>query len=561
MNLVLCQIDTKVGDFYGNIQKILDYVKEKPKDSRIEMYIFPELTIPGYPLLDLVDNTYFVSEQLQAFQYFLEQTKEINSPIVVGYIEKNIGPGRRHFNSAAVCYKGQIIYNYRKRLLPTYDIFDESRYFEPGNKPGVFQFRSVRIGIVICEDLWYENPLYTINPAEDLFNANVEYVISINGSPSVVGKHAEKVEMIKTISKRYGLPIVYVNQIGGNDDIVFDGNSFVTNKRGAILLTLKDFQEDKGIIDSSTLDYHTHGIMREGFEHKPFTCESNFFFKQIVCGIRSYVTKCGFKGVAIGESGGIDSALVSALAREAVGAERVMGCTMPSEYSSIGSYSDSELLCKNLGIPFHILPIKEMYQTIISNFNACFGIPDKNGIAEENLQARIRGMILMTYSNRFGYLVLSTGNKSELSVGYCTMYGDMCGGLSPISDLPKMKVYALSEYFNKLYPGAIPQNIIDKAPSAELAPDQKDTDSLPPYPVLDALLELFIEGDWLDSSELEKYKVIAAQYPEHVQRVCALIKSAEFKRRQAPLGIKLHRKAFGFGRRIPIAQAWKLSQF
>ncbi|MDD5650035.1 MAG: NAD+ synthase [Candidatus Nanoarchaeia archaeon] len=560
MNIVLCQIDTIVGDFMGNAQKVIDFIKQKT-DNGVFMYVFPELTIPGYPLLDLVDYSAFLADQDEALKWFLEQTKEINSPIIIGYVEKNTGHGKKLYNSAAVCYKGEVIYNYRKRLLPTYDIFDESRYFQPGEKPGIFQFRGIRIGIVICEDLWYNNSIYTINPVEDLFNANVEFIISINGSPSVVGKHQERVEMIKRISKQYAMPIVYVNQVGGNDDIVFDGNSFVTNKRGAIILKSGDFVQERSEIDSLMLAYHTHGMSPGGIEHIPYASNAEFYFKQIVCGVRSYVTKCGFKGVAIGESGGIDSAVVSAVAKEALGSKRVMGCTMPSEYSSTGSYEDSEALCKNLGIDFHTLPIKGIYETILKEFNKCFGTPEKTGIAEENLQARIRGMILMTYSNRFGYLVLSTGNKSELSVGYCTMYGDMCGGLSPISDLPKMKVYELAAYYNTLYPGAISQAIIDKAPSAELAPGQKDVDSLPPYPVLDALLELFIEGDWLDPAEYEKYKIIADQHPEAVKRVCQLIKNAEFKRRQAPLGIKLHRKAFGFGRRIPIAQSWKLSKF
>jgi NAD+ synthetase len=559
MKIVSCQIDTTVGDFIGNAKKVVDYVKRQ--DEGVAIYVFPELTIPGYPPLDLVDNSHFVNDQLEAVKWLLNETKNINAPIIIGYIEKNLGHGRRNFNAAAVCLRGEIIYKYYKRLLPTYDVYDESRYFEPGTKPGVFQYRGTRIGIVICEDLWYDNSLYTINPAEDIFNANVEFLISINSSPSVVKKLSEKVRMICKISKQYALPIVYVNQVCGNDDIVFDGNSFATNKRGAIVSVSKDFEEDRVVIDASSFAFHAHGLPHEGLEHSPYASDAQFYFKQIVCGIQSYVTKCGFKGVAIGESGGIDSAVVSAVAKQALGAEKVMGCTMPSEYSSVGSYADSEILCRNLGIPFHTLPIKGMYETILAGFNECFGTPEKIGVAEENLQARIRGMLLMTYSNRFGYLVLSTGNKSELSVGYCTMYGDMCGGLSPISDLPKMKVYELAAYYNSLYPNAIPQAIIDKAPSAELAPGQKDTDSLPPYPVLDALLELFIEGEWLDKEDYCKYKIIADQHPEAVEKICKLIKGAEFKRRQASLGIKLHRKAFGFGRRIPIAQSWRLTHF
>lgn len=565
MQINLCQIDTKVGNFEGNVAKITNALQKKcalaepAKTVSKQIFIFPELTICGYPLLDLANLSQFVDRQYSMLESLLEQTKDVDSLIIVGYVERNEGKGKSLFNSAAVCYKGEIIFNYRKRLLPTYDVFDEARYFEPGKEIGLFQFKGVRIGIVICEDLWWENDksLYSVNPMQELFNANAEFVISINGSPSVVGRHEEKIEMVKKISRQYAMPIVYVNQVGGNDDIVFDGNSFVTNKRGVIVHAMPAFKEQIDTIDDSILPYHTQGIAPEGLLHKPWKSKFEFFTEQAIYGIKSYVEKCGFKGVCIGESGGIDSALVSALARDALGPDRVVGITMPSEWSSEGSWKDSETLCKNLGIEFHTVPIREYYESIVKGFNNEFGTPAKMGLMEENLQARIRGIVLMGYSNRFGYLVLSTGNKSELSVGYCTMYGDMCGGLSPISGMYKMEVFGASKYYNEKHgKEMIPQVIIDKEPSAELAPGQKDTDSLPPYPILDAILKYFIEGDLLNNAEKQECIDVIHANQTAAAKVCSLIKKAEFKRRQAPIGIKMHKKDFGFGRRIPIAQDW-----
>lgn len=562
MKIHLCQIDTIVGAFKINADKVISILKKNVGDNK-QLFVFPELTITGYPLLDLVDLDTFVNEQLDVLKYLLEQTKEISSLFVVGYVKKNYGLGKSLYNSAAVCYKGEIIFDYNKRLLPTYDVFDEARYFEPGKEMGLFQFEGERIGIVICEDLWSEfgdRKLYAVNPIKELFDANVEYIISINGSPSVVGKHQEKIKMIKAISKKYAMPIIYVNQVGGNDDVIFDGNSFITDKRGLIIHKLDKFKEKISCIERCDLDFyfHTHTAFREGLEHSSFSSDAQFFYEQAVCGVRSYIKKCGFKCVCIGESGGIDSAVVSAIAVDAIGADKVFCFTMPSEYSSIGSYEDSEILCKNLGINnFYTFPIKEYFNCIVNGINTNLGFPEKPGIMEENLQARIRGMILMAMSNRFDYLVLSTGNKSELSVGYCTIYGDMCGGLSPISGIYKMEVYALARYYNELHGGEIiPNAIIEKCPSAELALNQKDTDNLPPYPILDSMLKLFIEGDLMSSEEREIHFKVVKDNSNYAKKVCSLIKKSEFKRRQMPIGIKMHKKDFGFGRRVPIAQSW-----
>jgi len=552
----MCQIDTTVGDFVENVEKVCEIVT-KEKNSEYDIFIFPELTITGYPPLDLLDKKTFIEEQNQGLQTILDKTKDNNALIILGCVEFNKGSGRKLFNTAIVCHKGEIIYRYHKRLLPTYDVFDEARYFEPGKNAGIFYYMDKRIGLLICEDLWYDNKIYNINPVQELFEANVNLIISINASPSVVGKFEEKLEMIANISKKYGTPIVYVNQVGGNDDIVFDGNSFATNKRGDVVIQLPAFEENIHGIREDLIEVHPVGLLFKTKKPKYFKSDAEFFYKQAICGIRSYIKKTGFKNIVIGESGGIDSAVVTALAADALGGENVIGITMPSEYSSEGSYKDSELLCKNFGTKFYTYPIKDAFTTLVNPFNDIFGVPDKKGLMEENLQARIRGQILMAYSNRYGAMVFSTGNKSEMSVGYFTIYGDACGGMAPISDLYKMEVYAVARYINEIHEKEmIPIAIINKEPSAELAPDQRDTDSLPPYPILDVMLKFAIEGDTIDSTEKGAYiEVLHNNYNAFI-KVKKLIKNAEFKRRQVAITIKMHEKAFGYGRLIPISQKW-----
>jgi NH3-dependent NAD+ synthetase/predicted amidohydrolase/intein/homing endonuclease len=414
------QLNQTVGDLEGNSKKIIDIIEKEKLSKAVNMLIFPELAIIGYPPLDLLDKSAFINGQLKYIDKICHASNGCPSLIVLGACEINPGIGRDLFNSALVIFEGKIIYRYHKRLLPTYDIFDEARYFEPGKIMGLFNFKKKRIGIVICEDLWYQNKFYTINPAQELFNAGADFILSLNASPSVVGKLDQKIKMVQEISTLYGLPILYVNQVGGNDDIVFDGNSFITNEIGVVVAQATSFKEDTIEVTEDALYEHSPGYA-QGVKVKHFENDAQFFYEQAICGIKDYVKKCNFNKVVIGESGGIDSAVVTALAAGAIGGENVFGITMPSEYSSEGSYKDSELLCANFGVKFDIYPIKDPFSCIMSRFNHIFGEVDKSGLAEENLQARIRGQILMTYSNRYGHLVLSTGNKSELSVGYCVM--------------------------------------------------------------------------------------------------------------------------------------------
>jgi NAD+ synthetase len=559
MEIKLIQQDYTVGDLKGNSELIMSIIKKEAQEKVSNILVFSELAVSGYPPLDLLDSTPFINSQLGYVSDIVLCTKDNPALVIFGYVERNPGIGRNLFNSVLVCKNGEIIYNYRKRLLPTYDIFDEARYFEPGNTMGLFCFKEKRIGLVICEDLWYKNKFYTLNPAQELFNAKADMIISINASPSVAGKYRQKLDMITGISKTYGLPILYTNQTGGNDDIVFDGNSFVVNERGVLVAHAERFKDDVLSVPLEALQPHAPGYA-QGIAPRYYGSDAQFFYEQAVCGIRSYIKKCGFRGVVIGESGGIDSAVVTALAADALGGSNVVGITMPSQYSSEGSYVDSETLCKNFGVTFYTYPIKDAFDTILTQFCNIFP-EDKPGLMEENLQARIRGQLLMSFSNRYGYLVLSTGNKSEMSVGYTTVGGDLMGGLSPISDQYKMEVYAVAKYINELHKKEmIPYAIIDKEPSAELAPNQRDVDSLPPYPILDAILKYIIEGETLAPNEYAYCYGIVRDNEESTTRVLKLVNKAEFKRRLAPITIKMHDKAFGYGRRIPVAQKWERTQ-
>jgi len=553
MNVTLAQLNFTVGDLTGNSKQIVDVMRGGSIHDN-DLVVFPELSITGYPPLDLVDNSSFISAQLNTLDYILRRTNDVDCPFVLGYIERNEGPGKGLYNSAAVCYRGKIMHNYRKRLLPTYDIFDEARYFEPGKEIGLFTLYGFRIGLLICEDAWYNNKLYTLNPVKELYNAKADMIISINASPSIVDKHEYRKEMISGLSKQYYMPIFYVNQVGGNDDIVFDGNSFATDAFGNICGHTKRFEP--AILSLQYMGKHLS--VDQNYNEGTYKSDAQFFYEQAVCGIREYVRKCGFKGVVIGESGGIDSAVVTALAVAALGKDNVVGITMPSQYSSTGSYEDSQVLCDNLGVRLYTYPIKSSFDLIMEQFNGVFDTAPA-GVTEQNIQARIRGQVLMAFSNRYGNMVLSTGNKSEVSVGYSTLYGDACGGMAPISDLYKMEVYTVAKYINDLAgTTVIPQAIIDKEPSAELAPGQKDTDNLPPYPILDAILKLNIEGELLGDEEKKACQdIIDIKNLDYVEKTLRLMTGAEFKRRQAAIGIKMHQKSFGYGRRVPIAQKWR----
>jgi NAD+ synthase (glutamine-hydrolysing) len=549
----VAQKNFTVGDLRGNASKIIDTVKNSQEYS--DIVVFSELCLSGYPPLDLLDSDRFIEDQLSMLKHILKETEDCFSCFVVGYIRKNESrTGKSLYNSLAVCYKGEIVYIYDKKLLPTYDVFDEDRYFESGDYNPPFYFKGKRIGFAICEDLWPSNR-YHKSPIEHLYSNKCDFIISINASPSIIKKHENRLKLIQGHAKKYGIGIVYANQVGGNDDIVFDGNSFYVNNEGHIVCHGKSFQEDEftvSIFDQyygNTEEKQRADDFLEGEIDSFYATEAEFFCEQAVLGIRDYARKTGFSRIVIGESGGIDSAVTTAIAARALGPENVLAVTMPSRHSSSGSVEDSKELCDLLGVKLITIPIKEQYDAFMAVFNNSYGTSEP-GVTEQNVQARIRGQILMAISNREGALVLSTGNKSELSVGFCSIYGDMSGGINPIADCYKMEVYSMGRYLG------IPDSIMNKAPSAELADNQKDTDSLPPYPTLDTALRYFIEdeGDPIAIEELLN------NFGWSSEKIYNMLRNAEFKRRQAALGIKMHKKAFGFGRRYPIVNKYHLNK-
>jgi NAD+ synthetase len=562
MKIVSAQKNFTVGDLNGNAEKIISTVKEY--DHKDNLVVFSELCVSGYPPLDLLDNDQFIDDQLFTVSHILKETSMCNSYFVVGYFRRNSKrPGKPLFNSLSVCHKGEILYTYDKVLLPTYDVFDEDRYFEPGDSLPTYTFSGCKVGFAICEDLWPTNR-YRQNPIDQISNVWCDFVISINASPSTVGKHEERLRLIQGHAKRFQLDIIYVNQVGGNDDIVFDGNSFCVDRNGDLRSHSRSFEEDVKIIDKdinwgvqppvSSYDKAAVGANHVlNCPHEKFymskSPDAEFFCKQAELGLRDYLRKTGFSKVAIGESGGIDSAVTTAIAVQAVGPKNVIAVTMPSAYSSMGSVEDSEDLCDKLGVKLLTIPIMEQYDKFMEVFNSEYG-PALPGVTEQNVQARIRGQILMAISNREGALVLSTGNKSELSMGFCTIYGDMSGGINPIADCYKMEVYAMGRYLG------IPERIMSKEPSAELSPNQIDRDSLPPYPVLDTALRYFIENEGCEEAVYE----LLEKNGWTGDKIYRMLRTAEFKRRQAALGLKMHKKAFGFGRRYPIVNKYNYKE-
>ncbi len=576
MRVALCQINPTVGDIAGNSRKTLEFVA-RARAEGATLAVFPELSVIGYPPKDLLLKPGFIDDNLRAVERIAAQVRGID--VIVGYADRNPAPvGRPLYNAVAMLRDGAVVSRHFKTLLPTYDVFDESRYFEPGPKDEHENLvrvtdprgRPVIVGQSICEDLWNDERLiarrlYHQNPIADLNAAGAELLVNASASPFVVNKHAFRLELFSSQVRRFGKPLVYVNQVGGNDELVFDGNSVAFDAAGNLVAQAKAFEEDLVVVELTVPRGTAHqpinadavpasgsgaSATADGSEWSEAAIDS--IRQALVLGLRDYVRKCGFSSVVLGLSGGIDSALTACLAVDAFGASKVVGVAMPSRYSSGHSVADARTLASNLGMPFHVIPIAAVHDAYESTLAPSFaGL--KQDVTEENLQARVRGALLMAFSNKFNHLLLTTGNKSEMAVGYCTLYGDMCGGLAVISDVPKTIVYRLSELINRQAGfERIPRGTIDKAPSAELRPNQTDQDSLPPYDVLDAILNRYVEGD------LSAAQIIADGFrPETVERVIKLIDRSEYKRRQAPPGLKVTSRAFGFGRRMPIAQRYE----
>jgi NAD+ synthase (glutamine-hydrolysing) len=541
VKVALGQINPIVGDFSGNSSKIIEFSK-RAKSQGASLVVFPELSICGYPPRDLVERASFVDHNREAAEHIARETEGI--ALICGLVTPaHAETGKSVMNSAALLMDGRIKFIQSKMLLPTYDVFDEMRNFAPARSQALFPFCGKQMALTICEDAWndkhfWNRQLYSVDPVEALVRAGGNFVLNISASPFWAGKRELRRDMLATIAKTDQVPVVFVNQVGGNDSLVFDGSSLVFNRQGEIIAQGKSFEEDLIFFDSDALTGEIHGQI-EG--------EEASIYAALVLGTRDYVRKCGFKKVIIGLSGGIDSALTAAIAVDAIGAANVTGVGMPGPYSSPGSIGDAQELAKNLEIRFEILEITELFEAYKSTLRNVFkGYAED--VTEENIQSRIRGSLLMALSNKFGALVLSTGNKSELGMGYCTLYGDMAGGLAVIADVPKTLVYGLSRYVNSRKP-VIPVATLEKPPSAELRAGQKDTDTLPEYAVLDAILEDYIE----QSRSAEEIARSHGFDPALVKDVIRMVERNEYKRQQAAPVVKISPKAFGYGRRFPIA--------
>jgi len=541
VKIALGQINPTVGDFSGNAARIVEFSR-RAREAGAGLILFPELSVCGYPPRDLVERPTFVARNRESAERIAAETAGI--AVICGLVTPaHSDTGKSVMNSAALLVDGKIAFIQSKMLLPTYDVFDEMRNFAPARTQELFSFCGNRMALTICEDAWNDKQfwvrrLYTVDPVDSLIKAGGNFVLNISASPFGIGKRDLRRDMLASIARQHKVPVVLVNQVGGNDSLVFDGSSLVLNREGAVVAQGKSFEEDLVYFDSETL---------AGEMHSQIAGDEASAYSALVLGTRDYMHKCGFRQAIIALSGGIDSALTAVIATDAVGAGNVIGVGMPGPYSSEGSIDDARALAENLGIRFELLSINAAYEAYLTTLRPVFANQTED-VTEENIQARARGTLLMALSNKFGAIVLSTGNKSELGVGYCTLYGDMVGGLAVISDLPKTMVYRLSHYVNSRRP-VIPQNTLEKPPSAELRPNQKDSDSLPPYEVLDAVLEDYVE----DSHCAERIAAERGFDIEVVKRVIRLVDRAEYKRQQAAPGLKISPKAFGYGRRFPIA--------
>lgn len=548
MKVTLAQLNPTIGDIQGNLAKVEKTLSECIKDSP-DLVIFPELFLVGYPPRDLLERPSFIASTQAAIKELLKISHNYGQTgIIVGAPQPSQQPtGKGIHNSALLIYQGGLLFTQHKSLLPSYDVFDETRYFEPGLGDPVLQFKDTTLGISICEDAWNDPTLwphraYSYDPIEAMAKRGANLIINIAASPFYRGKERLRYSIVQSHASKHRIPFLFVNQVGANDELIFDGRSICVDGAGDPIVVFPSFQEHV-----QTISIKQAGV--PGSYEPQEEIES--VYQALVLGVRDYMGKCGFASAILGLSGGIDSAVTCCIAAEALGGDNVVAVTMPGPYSSTGSVEDSKKLARNLGIKLEVLPILPAYEAYITSLRSLFKGREPD-ITEENIQARIRGNILMALSNKFGHLVLSTGNKSELSVGYCTLYGDMSGGLSVISDVPKTMVYELAAYINRQTP-LIPQEIINKAPSAELKENQTDQDTLPPYEVLDQILHYYLDEHY----SVEDILRLDCD-PETVRWVIRRVDRNEYKRRQAVPGLKVTSKAFGTGRRMPIAAKFEI---
>ncbi|MDP8266859.1 MAG: NAD+ synthase [Candidatus Aceula meridiana] len=558
IRIALAQINTTVGDLNGNAEKIVSAI-QKARAMSSDVVVFPELSITGYPPEDLLLKKHFIDDNLATLKTVTPHTKNIT--VVIGFVDRD--SQKSLFNAAAVIANGKLKSVYRKNNLPNYGVFDEKRYFQKGEKVKIFSCDGISLGISICEDIWSDN-----GPCMLQAKAGAQILLNLSASPYHLGKMKQREKVLSACAKKLKATVCYCNLVGGQDELIFDGGSFFVDPKGKTFATGKQFEEDLIVADIAVSpkaskgkgvekirvekNFKTKaGIFIKGRVHKHLKTEEEIY-QALVLGTRDYLYKNGFKKAVIGISGGIDSALVAAIARDALGAKNVLGVSMPSPYTSSGTKKDAKRLAQNLGIEFMELSIKSIFAEYLKILKTIFG-KTPSDVAEQNLQARIRGNILMAISNKHGHLVLTTGNKSETAVGYCTLYGDMAGGFAVIKDIPKTRVYKLVEFRNKKGKKAvIPQSIIKRAPTAELKKNQKDQDSLPAYDVLDAILAAYVEGDQAIGKFLKDKKARSL-----VKKTVDLVDHMEYKRRQAPLGIKISPKAFGKDRRLPITNKYR----